>query len=108
MNQTNTVPVPRFRTCLCALLLSGLLAYSSLGWAQQKTTNPKAIDAASTPNAEPQKDPLGRTSPRGAVLGFINAARKGNAEVAVLYLNTSLRGEPAQNLAHQLAIVLDR
>jgi len=42
------------------------------------------------------------------VLGFINAARKGNAEVAVLYLNTSLRGEPAQNLAHQLAIVLDR
>jgi MscS family membrane protein len=51
---------------------------------------------------------LGRTSPRGAVLGFLSAARKGNTEIAVLYLNTPLRGEPAQDLARQLAVVLDR
>jgi MscS family membrane protein len=51
---------------------------------------------------------LGRISPRGAVLGFLNAARNGNTQVAALYLNTSLRGEAAQDLAHQLAVVLDR
>jgi MscS family membrane protein len=41
------------------------------------------------------------------VIGFLNAARKGNAEVAALYLNTPLRGEAAQNLARELALVLD-
>ena len=61
-----------------------------------------------TPTVESPKDTLGRISPRGAVLGFLSAARRGNSEVAVLYLNTSLRGEPAQELSRQLAIVLDR
>jgi MscS family membrane protein len=54
------------------------------------------------------KDTLGRNTPRGAVLGFLNAARKGNAEIAVLYLNTPLRGGDAKDLSRQLAIVLDR
>jgi MscS family membrane protein len=58
--------------------------------------------------AEIPKDTLGRNTPRGAVLGFLSAARKGNAEIAVLYLNTPLRGEEAEDLARQLAIVLDR
>ena len=70
---------------------------------------PKPPDAnAAQPNAEPSKDPLGRDTPRGAVLGFLSAARKGNAEISVLYLNTSQRGEAAQTLARQLAVVLDR
>jgi len=58
--------------------------------------------------SEAPKDALGRTTPRGAVMGFLNAARHGNAEIAALYLNTSLRGEDAQALARQLAVVLDR
>jgi MscS family membrane protein len=61
-------------------------------------------DAAS----ELPKDVLGRTTPRGAVFGFLGAARKGNAEIAALYLNTPLRGADAQALAQQLAAVLDR
>jgi MscS family membrane protein len=41
-------------------------------------------------------------------LGFLSAARKGNAQIAALYLNTPLRGTSAETLARQLAVVLDR
>ena len=54
------------------------------------------------------KDPLGRTTPRGTVLGFLTVARNGNDELAAQYLNTKLRGEAAAVLAHQLFVVLDR
>jgi len=67
---------------------------------------PKSGSTETTP--EPPKDTLGRATPRGAVLGFLSAARKGNAEIAVLYLNTPLRGADAETLAQQLAVVLDR
>jgi MscS family membrane protein len=55
---------------------------------------------------EEPKDALGRDSPRGTVLGFLAAARKGTS-VAALYLDTPLRGPDAEELAHQLAVVLD-
>jgi MscS family membrane protein len=42
------------------------------------------------------------------VLGFLSATRKGNAEIAALYLNTPLRGREAAILAGQLGTVLDR
>jgi MscS family membrane protein len=57
---------------------------------------------------EVPKDPLGRTTPRGTVLGFLNAARGGKDELAAQYLNTRLRGNAAAVLAHQLFTVLDR
>ena len=63
---------------------------------------------SSTAQPETPKDTLGRSTPRGAVLGFLNAARKGNAEIAALYLNTPLRGGDAALLARQLGVVLDR
>jgi MscS family membrane protein len=47
-------------------------------------------------------------TPRGAVMGFLAASRKGSIELAVLYLNTRLRGQPAHELAHQLYVVLNR
>src|ERR1700741_4054838 len=77
---------------------------SAAAWAQVPA--PKAPAAEAEP--EIPKDTLGRNTPRGAVLGFLNAARKGNAEISVLYLNTPLRGEEAEDLARQLAIVLNR
>ena len=60
--------------------------------------------------AQPEvpKDALGRTTPRGAVLGFLAAARKGNDDVAAKYLDTRLRGKAAEELAHKLSVVLDR
>ena len=38
---------------------------------------------------EAEKDPLGRETPRGTLLGFMRAARDGNEEVASQYLNTA-------------------
>ncbi len=61
-----------------------------------------------TAQAEVPQDPLGRTTPRGTVLGFLLAARKGQDELAVQYLNISIRGKAAEVLAHQLFTVLDR
>jgi len=67
--------------------------------------------AGSAPTAaqpEVPRDALGRTTPRGTVLGFLSAARKGDNEVAAQYLNTRLHGNAAAVLAHQLFTVLDR
>jgi MscS family membrane protein len=75
------------------------------------SASPQAPVAGSNPpenKVEVPKDTLGRETPRGAVLGFLNAAHKGNNEIAVLYLNTPLRGSDAEKLAHQLSVVLDR
>src|SRR5438552_11371261 len=58
------------------------------------TTWPQvAVTKAATPEPQPEspKDTLGRSSPRGTVLGFLPAPRKGNAAIAALYLNTRLR-----------------
>ena len=51
---------------------------------------------------------MGRDTPRDTVLGFLSAARKGDYELAVQYLNTRLRGKAATRLAEQLFVVLDR
>jgi MscS family membrane protein len=68
------------------------------------------IPAPSLTAAQPEvpKDSLGRTTPRGAVLGFLSAVRKGDDELGAQYLNTRLRGNAAAVLAHQLFTVLDR
>jgi len=92
--------IPNF----CRVLVASLLFLSPCVWPQ--VAAPKAPVAEAQP--EIPKDTLGRSTPRGAVIGFLNAARKGNSEVAVLYLNTPLRGAEAEDLARKLAVVLDR
>ena len=64
--------------------------------------------ATSEAESETPKDTLGRDTPRGAVLGFLAAARRGNSQVAALYLQTPLRGASSETLAEELAAVLDR
>lgn len=73
-------------------------------WAQQPAV-PGPNAAAATPQA-PQ-DVLGRNTPRGTVVGFLVAARKGQDEIAAQYLNTRLRGKAAADLARQLDVVLN-
>lgn len=90
--------------CMQFVVCFLLLLLSPIGWSQ--ATGTKTTPSAAQPDAP--KDMLGRTSPRGTVFGFISAARRGNAEIAALYLNTPLRGGDAALLARQLAIVLDR
>jgi len=69
-------------------------------------TQPAAPAAA--PVAAPPRDTLGRETPRGTVLGFMNAARNSRDEVAPMYLNTALRDRAAVELAFKLFVVLDR
>jgi MscS family membrane protein len=88
---------------LCGFFLALGFLFCSSAVAQK---NAPAVP--SVPQPEVPKDPLGRTTPRGTVLGFLNVERKDNDEVAAQYLNTPLRGKPASNLAHQLFVVLDR
>jgi MscS family membrane protein len=83
-----------------------LLAFVLTAPAAHAQTGPDAA-AAKAPKAEEPKDPLGRETPRGTVLGFLNAARKGENDLAARFLNTSLRGQDAATLANQLFVVLD-
>ncbi len=62
--------------------------------------------AASTVAPTPPPDPLGRDTPRGCLLGFLEAAAKGQSEIAAQYLSTK-PGPAASTLAHQLFVVLD-
>jgi MscS family membrane protein len=64
--------------------------------------------AAADTQAIPSPDILGRTTPRGTVLGFLKATRKGDYEAATEYLNTKQRGEAATDLAHELFVIIDR
>ena len=53
-------------------------------------------------------DPLGRSTPKGTVLGFIRAASQREYEQALLYLDTKETGASAQKLVDALQIILDR
>ena len=56
-----------------------------------------------------RKDPLGRSTPRGTVLGFLIAAGKGDNQVAAQYLNTPRESaKAAAGLAGELYVVLNR
>jgi MscS family membrane protein len=92
------------KTSGVCLLSAGVLFCCGTASAQPGTT--RSPSASAQPG--PAEDILGRSTPRGTVLGFLLAERKGNHEVAVQYLNTRLRGEAAATLAHQLYVVLDR
>src|SRR5258708_24454077 len=67
-----------------------------------------AGSVSETAQSEVHTERLGRGTPRGAVLGFLGAAGRGDDELAAQYLNTRARGNAAAVLAHQLFIVLDR
>jgi MscS family membrane protein len=94
--------VTRLRTGSRLLFLVLLFCVSA--WTQLGI--PAPAPAATQPEA-PQ-DALGRSTPRGAVLGFLGASHKGDNELAAEYLNTRLRGKAATDLAHQFFVVLDR
>ena len=92
----------RLITRLCWIYLFAALCIPV--WPQASlpgATSPPAPAAA-------PKDPFGRSTPRGTVIGFLAAARKGDLEVASAYLNTSLKGKAAEDLAMKLSVVLDQ
>src|SRR5882672_7765798 len=79
---------------VAAFLIFGGFLFCFTAWAQ--------LGAPSSPVSVPLEGPqdaLGRTTPRGTVLGFLSAARTGEDETASQYLNTRLRGKAAATLA---------
>jgi len=70
--------------------------------------SPAAPQNAPAVHEESSDDPLGRSTPRGAVVGFIRAADKEDYDLAVSYLETNQQGDPARELAKQLQVVLNR
>ena len=86
--------------CLGACLIS---ADSSLGQALPLPSAPKAA-----PNGT--VDPLGRATPSGTMLGFLQAAQAGEYGIAAQYLQLSpaRRQSEGEQLATKLKVVLDR
>jgi len=69
---------------------------------------PGAVQQTAAPLEEASDDPLGRSTPRGTVLGFLKATSRGDYDLAVSYLDTKQHGELARELARQLQVILDR
>ncbi len=93
------------RTVSVCLLFAGLFSFCATAGAQPERHN---LAPVAPPPAPAPTDVLGRTTPRGTVLGFLLAAHNGDYDAASGYLNTKLRGEAASDLAHKLFVVLDR
>src|SRR5436305_1293804 len=70
----------------------------------------KSTSEQKTPVAAPQEpdDPLGRNTPRSAVIAFFKAIRKENYERAAQYLDSKLKLPERQELARKLGVILDR
>jgi MscS family membrane protein len=66
--------------------------------------------APAPPTAAPEPipvDPLGRETPYGCVIGFLQAATNNDLAKAAQYLDTKLPEPQAEQLAQQLKVVLD-
>ena len=86
---------------MAIVFVAAPVARAQFGAAAAQPAN-AAAKATETP-----KDALDRDTPRGTLLGFLRAARDGNGAAASTYLNTNLRGPAAEELVHQLYVVLD-
>ena len=100
---TERTTARRLGLVLVAAVVLPLVAAAG-AWAQT-SSNSAPAEQPTPPTVA--ADALGRQTPRRTVLGFLNAARRGQNDVARLYLDTRLSNEAAEELAHQLFLVLD-
>lgn len=90
------------RWLLLVHLAAAPLAHVPQAAAQSPVPAPPSAQTEDAP-----ADPLGRTTPRGTVLGFIKAAQAGDYGRAAEYLDARHAPGQAQELARQLKVVLD-
>jgi len=69
---------------------------------------PATASQQSTSAQQAGEDPLGRSTPYGTVVGFIRAEKNKDYALAAQYLDSKEKGKAAEELARQLAIVLNR
>ena len=96
---------------LTVILLTVLLSLAGTGASlAAKPGAPPVQPRVEVPPAPevPADDPLGRSTPKGTVLGFMEAVEREDYERAVEYLDTRQPPKRAQQLALQLHVVLDR
>jgi len=100
----------RLRTAFCLALglcfTAGAFVHTALGQIPKPSATSKPSDAPQAP--ETPQDPLGRTTPRGTVWGFLAAANSQKYDTAAQYLDTRSHRKEAAELARQLSFVLDR
>ena len=78
-------------------------------WPALAQTSPAGAASQADTAAPPAgADPLGRSTPFGAVTGFVRAAERQDFALAAEYLETRMRGARAEELARQLHLVLNR
>lgn len=94
---------PRSALILVVLLVAGLHCAGETAFSQILPTS------TSTTPANTPVDPLGRTTPSGTMLGFLQAAQSGDYGIAAQYLQMSpaRRQSEGQQLAMKLKVVLD-
>jgi len=103
------------RSAVLLLLASGLVARPLPAQTLlQKAVSPSASQAAPASTATPTplapeepKDPLGRDTPYGTVVGFLKAAEQGDWKHAADFLDSKLPPPEEQDLARQLKLVMD-
>ncbi len=87
-----------------------ILAFSSsLPITAQSPLSSVLPSSSTTSTSNAPSDPLGRTTPSGAVLGFLQAAQSGNYSIAAQYLQMSAarRQTEGEQVASQLNAVLN-
>ena len=96
-----------FPKTLLLLAFSFLAALSSAAQSPLSGVLPSPSTTADTSNSP--NDPLGRTTPSGSVLGFLQAAQSGSYSIAAQYLQMSAarRQSEGEELASQLNAVLN-
>jgi MscS family membrane protein len=76
--------------------------------AEAQTAKPTSEQKTSVATPQETEDPLGRDTPRSAVMTFLKAIQKENYERAAEYLDSRIKLPERQELARQLGVILDR
>jgi MscS family membrane protein len=90
---------------LLAVFLAAILSASAQSPLSSLLQSPTTTSTSNSPT-----DPLNRTTPSGAVLGFLQAAQSGDYSIAAQYLQMTAarRQSEGEDLANKLKIVMDR
>ena len=76
--------------------------------AEAQTPKPTSEQKTSVATPQEPEDPLGRTTPRSAVMTFLRAIQKEDYERATEYLDSRLKLPERQELARKLGVIFDR
>ena len=90
------------------LLASGVAPAQSLLQKAASQAAPPSAAAPIPPVPEEPKDPLGRDTPYGTVMGFLKTAEQGDWKAASDFLDSKQPPEAKQELARQLKLVMDK